>query len=59
MCLIKLTHEAADITDNVTYNTFCKTENLVHLFHKYRFVAAAFLIVLRVLENKEDLRSST
>ena len=57
MCLIELTHDAADMTDNITYNTFCKTENLVHLFHKYRFVA--FLIVLRLLENKEDLRSST
>ena len=49
MCLIELTHEAADITNNITYNTFSKTENLVHLFHKYRVVA--FFIVLRLLEN--------
>ena len=49
MCLIELRHEAADITNYITYNTFYKTENLVHLFHKYRF--AAFSIVLRLLEN--------
>ena len=38
-----------DITNNITYNTFHKTENLVHLFHKFRFVP--FLIVLWLLEN--------
>lgn len=51
MCLIELTHKAADVTNNITYNTFYQTENLVHLFHKYRFVA---FLVLRLLENEKD-----